>query len=90
MRKVNTSETKEAAMCGWSVELIERTRAALCEYAFVPVAEVLHFKHSDCRFGAIAVSDILAGRLVMVDKSTLQEIPYADPDALIADGWVLD
>ncbi len=77
-------------MAGWSVELTKQTREAICEYAFVPMGESLYFKHLDNRSGAIAVTDILAGRLLMIDRRTKQEVLYADADALIDDGWALD
>jgi hypothetical protein len=77
-------------MAGWSPELIEQIRTAISEYAFVPIEQSLYFKHLDNRFGAIEVSDILAGRPLMIDRQTNRETLYADADALIEDGWALD
>jgi hypothetical protein len=77
-------------MSEWSSTLIDRTRAALCELEFTPIAEHLYFKRAGGGFGAIAVTDIVSGRLLMIDRETERETLYPDADALIGDGWVLD
>jgi hypothetical protein len=77
-------------MSEWSSTLIERTRAALCDFAFMPSSDHLFFKHPTGRFGAIAVTDIVSGRLLMIDRESERETLYPDADALIGDGWVLD
>jgi hypothetical protein len=77
-------------MSEWSSTAIEQTRAALCEFAFMPTSDHLSFKRAGGGFGTIAVTDVLAGHLRMVDRDTDRETLYSDADALISDGWVLD
>jgi hypothetical protein len=87
---MSSCERRNTVSGVWSSELVEQTRAAIDELAFVPLGEVVHFKRADRGFGAITASDILAGRLLMVEKDTRREILYADAAALIGAGWVLD
>jgi hypothetical protein len=77
-------------MSEWSSTLIEQTRAALCEFAFMPRSDHLYFKRAGGGLGTIAVTDVLSGRLLMAERNTDRETLYPDADALIADGWVLD
>lgn len=71
----------------WSREARARTRAAL--EAGPPTSE-LCLKHSAGRFGILASADRLGGPLRVVDRMSVAVHAYADAEALIAAGWVLD
>lgn len=74
----------------WSDALRRMTREIVSEYRFVPRDDQVRFKNQDGRFGFIAVSDILADRLLLVDSEDAQETRYGSVDDLLSDGWVVD
>lgn len=74
----------------WSDELKQMTKDAVHEYRFVPRNNVVYFKNYDGRFGVIAVSDILANRLLLSDGKNNVENLYCSVDELLDDGWVVD
>ena len=74
----------------WSEALRQATREALTEFAFAPNEGVVGFKHVGSGSGTIAVSDLLRGRLRMVDRETKQETTFADADELMDAGWAID
>lgn len=74
----------------WSDDLRQLTREIISEYRFVPRRDEIRFKNQDGRFGFIAVSDVLADRLLLVDSGDAREKRYGSVDELLNDGWVVD
>lgn len=50
----------------------------------------LCLKHVDGRFGVIAEGDLWQGVLRVVERGTGEVFGFADANALVAAGWVLD
>ena len=50
----------------------------------------LHLKHVTSGFSTIAEGDLWSGVLRIVDRQSGAETAFANVDALIAAGWVLD
>lgn len=74
----------------WSEDLRQLTRDIVSEYRFVPRSDEVRFKNHDGRFGLIALSDVLADRLLLVDSEDATEKRYDSVDDLLDDGWVVD
>ena len=74
----------------WSEDLRQRTRNIVSEYRFVPRSDEVRFKNHDGRFGFIALSDVLADRLLLVDSEDATQKRYGSVDDLLDDGWVVD
>jgi hypothetical protein len=85
-----SSEMGIESMNMWSSDLINVTRAAISEHRFVPYDDAAHFKNHDSRYGFISVSNILANKLLLIDKKTNRETLYATTDELLEAGWVID
>ena len=85
-----SSEMGIESMNMWSSDLINMTRAAISEHRFVPYDDAVHFKNHDSRYGFISVSNILADKLLLIDKETNKETLYASVDELLEAGWVID
>lgn len=73
----------------WSDELIKMTRDVILEHHFIPYDDAVHFKNHDSRYGSITVSNILANKLLLVDKKTNSKTLYKTADELIEAGWCL-
>lgn len=71
----------------WSREARARTRAAL---EADPSTPELCLKHSAGRFGILSCADRPGGPLRVVDRVSGAIHAYADVEALIVAGWVLD
>ena len=76
-------------MVTWSQDQKALTRATLHDMPFTPDG-LIGLKHADGRFGATALEDLMAGRFVVADRRSGAETRFADAEALIADGWVVD
>jgi len=50
----------------------------------------LCLKHITSGFGTIAEDDLLGGVIKVIDRQTGAETIFADADAMIAAGWVID
>ena len=73
----------------WSDDLRRLTRATLYSMPITPDG-LIGLKHEDGRFGAISLDGLMANRFVVVDRASGAESRFADADAFIADGWVVD
>jgi hypothetical protein len=74
----------------WSGAVQRATRAAIEEFAFLPNGDDVCFKHANGRCGTIAVADLFQRRLTLVDRNSGQETAFANAEALIQAGWVVD
>ncbi len=75
---------------GWSDALKEATRRAVEGLDFDSDGEVVCFKHVTSGFGVIQVTDLLGGKLRMIDRKTKQETTFTDASELIRAGWAID
>ena len=74
----------------WSDELRQATRAAIEEWAILPIEDRVCFKQISSGFGAIDVADLMRGNLRMIVGGTGKAIVFANADELIGAGWALD
>jgi hypothetical protein len=83
---MNTRPTSD-----WSASLKAQTRDVIERRGmFVSRDGRLHLKHVASTFGTIAEDDLARGVLRVVDRQTGAETTFANADALIAAGWVID
>lgn len=76
---------------GWSDGLKAQTRDVIeGRGLFVPHDGQLHLKHATADFGTIAGDDLARGVLRVIDRQTGAATTFADADALLAAGWVID
>ena len=47
-------------------------------------------KNLDRNFGKLQVSELITGKIVVVDRRTSAAVVFASVDELIAAGWVVD
>ena len=75
----------------WSDDLKAQTRDVIeGRGMFVSRDGRLHLKHVTSAFGTVAEDDLVRGVLRLVDRQTGAETTFANADALIAAGWVID
>ena len=74
----------------WSVEARAATRATLDGSALAGIGDRIAFKNRDGHFALLADTDLLAGRLRLVDRVTSVVSAYPDVDALLDAGWAVD
>ncbi|MCF7977135.1 MAG: hypothetical protein K9L82_03815 [Chromatiaceae bacterium] len=74
----------------WSEGLRKATRDIVCEFNFIPIGDEVCLKNLDGRFGFIAISDLFAGKLRLVDSEDAAETLYDSVEHLLSDGWVVD
>ena len=73
----------------WSDELKEQTRETLYQMEMTPDLNY-YLKHVDGRFGMLRITDVIAGRFAVIDRSSGTVTSFSDAEALIRDGWALD
>ncbi|OYX70664.1 MAG: hypothetical protein B7Y95_14710 [Rhizobiales bacterium 32-66-11] len=74
----------------WSEDLKALTRAAVEDLDVTPRGDGVYFKHIRAGFGIISFGDLVSGRLKLRDTDTGDVTTFADADALIEAGWVID
>ncbi|MBT3071457.1 hypothetical protein KKP04_11335 [Rhodomicrobium sp. Az07] len=74
----------------WSESAENATREALDEFAALPAADFLALKNIDGRFATLSIGNWLAKQARIVDRSTGEEMAFANTDDLIRAGWVID
>ena len=73
----------------WSQSLQEQTREAVDEMRVAPDG-LMHFKHKTLGYATISFDNICVNRFLLQPKKDGTEHEYADVDALLAGGWVVD
>jgi hypothetical protein len=73
----------------WSQSLQEQTREAVDEMRVAPDG-LMHFKHKTLGYATISFDNICANRFLLQPKKDGTEHEFADVDALLAGGWVVD
>ena len=74
----------------WSLEARAATRATLDGSTLAGIGDRIAFKNRDGHFALLADTDLLAGRLRLVDRVTSVASTYPDIDALLDAGWAID
>lgn len=75
----------------WSDALQAETRRILDEREHVPMGDHVYLKHTDGRFGQIAVGDWLGGwPMTVADRRSGATEDHANIESLLAVGWAVD
>ena len=75
----------------WSAAQRAKTREALATLSVLrALTGRIAFKHMDGAFALMLEEDLLAGRLALADRRSGIIIVFADVDALVDAGWVID
>ena len=74
----------------WSAELRQATKAAIEEWASLPVENNICFKHISSSFGLMDFADLMQGNLQMIVRGTGEAIDFTNADELISAGWAID
>ena len=73
----------------WSDSLQAETREAIDEMRVAPDG-LMHFKHKTLGYATMSFDNICANRFHLQPKKDGTDHEFADVDALIAGGWVVD
>ena len=75
----------------WSEALREQTRRILDERDHVPMRDHVYLKHTDGRYGQIAVDDWLGGwPMSVTDRESGATDGYGNIEDLLNAGWAVD
>ncbi len=72
----------------WSKSLQDTTRRVIGEHDFA--SDPINLKNTDGRFGALAASEVMAGRLNVAERGTGVATMFADVEELVRAGWSVD
>lgn len=73
----------------WSESLLQRTREAIEQIPVTPDG-YLHFKHPTLGYACATIDDLVDGRLVLRSSTGSDEHQFAEVEALLQAGWVVD